>query len=79
MKIKKASNSLPICIKLQPTPINLLNEFKVIVGDMANAWDRIIDLVSSPVSRYVKVVHVRNLHTTKKHEGPTLGNRGCSI
>ena len=57
---------LPICIKLQPTPVNLFNEFKVIVADMANAWNRIIDLVSSPISRYVKVVHVCNLHTTKK-------------
>jgi len=44
---------LSICIKLQPTHVNLFNEFKVIVGDMANAWDRIIDFVSSPISRYV--------------------------
>ena len=70
---------LSICIELQPTHVNLFNEFKVIVRDMANVWDRIIDLVSSPISRYVKVVHVSNLHTTKKHEGPTLGNRACSI
>ena len=55
-----------MCIKLQPTPVNNFNEFKVVVGDMANAWDKIIDLVSSPINGYVKVVHVRNLHTTKK-------------
>ena len=74
MKIKKHQTHRlpPICIKLQHTHVNTFNEFKVVVGDMANAWDRIIDLVSSPVSRYVKVVHVHNLHTTKKHEGPTF-------
>ena len=68
MKIKKHQTHRlpPICIKQQPTPVNTFNEFKVVVGDMANAWDRIIDLVISSVSRYVKVVHVRNLHTTKK-------------
>jgi len=81
MKIKKhqTQRSLPICIKRQPTPVNTFNEFKVVVGDMANAWDKIIDLVSSPVSRYVKVVHVCNLHTTKKNEGPTFRKLGCSI
>jgi hypothetical protein len=53
-------------MKLKPAPVNLFNEFKVIVGDMADARDRIIDLVSSPISRYDKVVHVRNLHTIEK-------------
>jgi len=78
MKIKKHQTHRlpPICIKLQPTPINTFNKFKVVVGDMANTWDKIIDLVSSPVSSYVKVVHVRNLHTTKKHEGPTFRKLG---
>jgi formylmethanofuran dehydrogenase subunit E-like metal-binding protein len=53
-------------MKLKPTPVNLFNEFKVIVRDMADVWDGIIDLVSSPVSRYGKVVHVRNLYSTEK-------------
>ena len=76
MKIKKHQTQRlpPICIKQQPTPVNTFYEFKVVVGDKANAWDRIIDLVSSPVSRYVKVVHVRNLHTTKKMKAQHLGN-----
>ena len=40
---------LSICIELQPTHVNLFNEFKVIVGDMANVWDKIIDVVMSTV------------------------------